>query len=409
MEQRRGRLSGTTPLFNKYRFCASRYACYPIADRFTPGFGPGDLREALAARARLAARRALVFAVQLEAPGIDPGECLDAIHREAAMVNALLGGDRPHALGIHGPSAALATDARFGSLLEFLEKSFGFSEAGRFAEIDAKHAAPAVLDALHRNGFNRLRLRCRDADDDTALPRAFQKAAAVLGAPPDVSLSHGRLSQTPAGLAAGIEQAVRGGARCIVLNGDEAGGAVLARAARAALLARAIDTLCAAGYENAGLDVFVPGGPRNGSPFRSRYDVLGLGPGAITACGETYMQNRSGEAYAAALLGHAMPVMRGHRMSADDVLRRDIIHSLECLGTVSFSSLEYKYGVAFEQYFAPQLAMLEDMQDAGLIELYADAIEVTPAGRPVVRLVAALFDRYLESGIAIETEKAWEA
>lgn len=396
MEGHRRALSSTAPLFQKYRFCATRYACYPIPDAFACGFGAGDLRQALAARGRLAARRPLALAVQLDAAGIDPNECLEAIHREAAMVAVLLGGDRPQTLGIHGPSAALATRAGFGSLLGFLEKSFQFSEAGRFAEIDAKHAVSSMLAALHQHGFNRLRLRCRDADDEAALPRAFEDAARLLGMPPDLSLGHARVS----------EQAVRGGARCIVLNGEEA-GALATHAARGASLARAIDMLCAAGYTNAGLDVFVSGALRNGSPFRLRFDVLGLGPGALTACGDICTQNEPGaRAYAVALRGHTLPVARGVHMRPDDVLRRDIIHSLECLGTVSFSSLEYKHGVVFGEYFAPQLAELEDMQRAGLVELYEDAIEVTPAGRPVVRLVAAVFDRYLEAGLAVETEKA---
>ena len=403
MEDCRGTPCGTARLFDRYRFSAARYSSYPLPGTFTAGFGPGDLRAALAARARFSARRPLALAVQLDASGIDTDGYLHAIHREAAMLRALTGDDKPHAIGMHGPSATLAVDARFGLLLDSLEETFGCPDASRLVEIDAKHASASVLGALHGSGFVHVRLRCADAQDETALPVAFGNAASVLGVPADVSLSHGRTGQTPAALSAGVEHAVRAGARCIVLTGEEARPG----APGACLLASAIDTLCAAGYENAGLDVFVAGGLRNGSPFRSRYDVLGLGAGATTACADIYAQNDSrGGAYAAALRASLFAVVRGHRLSADDMLRRDIIHSLECLGTVSFSSVEYKYGVVFERYFAPQLAALEEMQSAGLIELFEDAIEVTPAGRPVVRLVAAVFDRYLEPSIAIETEKA---
>jgi oxygen-independent coproporphyrinogen-3 oxidase len=400
MEDCRGTPCGTARLFDRYRFSVARYSSYPVPGAFTPGFGPGDLRAALAARGRLSARRPLALAVQLDASGVDTDGYLHAIHREAAMLRSLTGDDKPRAIGMHGPSATLAADARFGLLLDSLEETFGCPDASRLVEIDAKHATASVLGALYGTGFVQVRLRCADAQDETALPAAFRNAASVLGVPADVSLSHGRTGQTPADLTGGVEHAVRAGARCIILTGEEARPG-------ACLLASAIDTLCAAGYENAGLDVFVAGGRRNGSPFRSRYDVLGLGAGATTACADTYAQNDSGGgAYAAALHANMFAVVRGHRLSADDLLRRDIIHSLECLGTVSFSSVEYKHGVVFERYFAPQLAVLEEMQGAGLVELFEDAIEVTPAGRPVVRLVAAVFDRYLEPSIAIETENA---
>jgi oxygen-independent coproporphyrinogen III oxidase len=62
---------------------------------------------------------------------------------------------------------------------------------------------------------------------------------------------------------------------------------------------------------------------------------------------------------------------------------------------IRFDRVERRYGVDFDRYFAADLPKLEPMVADGLVEVSPDTIEVTPAGRLLVRNVAMSFDAYL--------------
>ncbi|HEY8131724.1 MAG TPA: coproporphyrinogen III oxidase, partial [Thermoanaerobaculia bacterium] len=110
----------------------------------------------------------------------------------------------------------------------------------------------------------------------------------------------------------------------------------------------------------------------------------------------TYSQNlRTLDDYYARLDDDALPCFRGWQLSADDVLRREVIHALMCQFTVSFERVENEHAIAFRDYFANELKSLEPLADDGLVEIASDAITVTPLGRLLVRSVAMVFDRYL--------------
>ena len=46
-------------------------------------------------------------------------------------------------------------------------------------------------------------------------------------------------------------------------------------------------------------------------------------------------------------------------------------------------------------YFATELTDLEHMQSDGLLEIEADSIRVTPAGKLLIRNICMVFDQYL--------------
>jgi oxygen-independent coproporphyrinogen-3 oxidase len=58
-------------------------------------------------------------------------------------------------------------------------------------------------------------------------------------------------------------------------------------------------------------------------------------------------------------------------------------------------SIELSHLIDFKRYFAPELNDLRRLQGEGLVELNDDWIVVTAKGRLLVRVVCAVFDRYL--------------
>ncbi|MDX1466725.1 MAG: coproporphyrinogen III oxidase, partial [Halomonas sp.] len=117
---------------------------------------------------------------------------------------------------------------------------------------------------------------------------------------------------------------------------------------------------------------------------------------AIGKVGDSYSQNVKETAqYQARLEAGRLPVMRGYRLNADDVLRRDVINALMCHGRIDFAAIEAAHGIVFRDTFAEALEELEEMVDDGLLAITDAALEVLPAGRLMMRNAAMAFDAYL--------------
>jgi oxygen-independent coproporphyrinogen-3 oxidase len=186
--------------------------------------------------------------------------------------------------------------------------------------------------------------------------------------------------------------------------------AVPAPEVKLAILALAIEKLGAAGYVYIGMDHFAKPTDelalaqaqrklhRNFQGYSTKpdCDLLAFGISAIGKVGPAYVQNvRTLDEYYTRLDGDALPVLRGFELSADDLIRRDVIQRLMCDFDLDFAAVGAKHGIRFTEYFAPDLAALAPLAADGLAEVSATGIRVTPRGRLLVRTVAMQFDRYL--------------
>jgi oxygen-independent coproporphyrinogen-3 oxidase len=132
-------------------------------------------------------------------------------------------------------------------------------------------------------------------------------------------------------------------------------------------------------------------------------DLIGLGATSIGSVGNSYAQNlREIEAYYAAIDAGELAVFRGVELDADDRLRRAVITELICHFQLDFDRVGSTYGIAFGEYFERELKELEPMQDDGLLQLTPGRIDVTPAGRFLIRNICMVFDRYLRE---VETQR----
>ena len=166
------------------------------------------------------------------------------------------------------------------------------------------------------------------------------------------------------------------------------------------------------GYVAIGLDHFaMPGDPlavafETGSLHRNFQGytsdtaavMLGFGASAIGVLPEGYVQNLAPlKAYAAAVASGMLPTARGLALGDDDRLRGDVIERLMC-------DLEADVGAICRRRGAPADALAAEMErlsplaDDGICEVDDGRVRVTTAGRPLLRLVAAAFDSYLEHG-----------
>ncbi|HEY4635060.1 MAG TPA: coproporphyrinogen III oxidase, partial [Rhodospirillales bacterium] len=131
---------------------------------------------------------------------------------------------------------------------------------------------------------------------------------------------------------------------------------------------------------------------------RAEY-LLGFGASAIGSLPQGYVQNEVPfAAYGRAIKAGRLATVRGLELSADDRLRRDVIERLMCGLEVDLEATAAAHGTV--EPFAAELARLAAMAADGVIELTGTRVRISEVGRPWMRTVAAVFDRYLEAGKA---------
>ncbi len=184
---------------------------------------------------------------------------------------------------------------------------------------------------------------------------------------------------------------------------------------RLRIFVRARDLFEEAGYAQIGLDHFaleedeLAVAFRRGALHRNfmgyttrRADELaGFGSSAIGELSGAFLQNSPDRAdYERRIDEDGLAIFRGHELSADDLLRRDVILAIMCNGVVDKAEIERRHGVRFDEAFATELAELEPLAADGLVELEPDAIRVTRLGRLFLRNAALPFDRYFRERLA---------
>ena len=125
-------------------------------------------------------------------------------------------------------------------------------------------------------------------------------------------------------------------------------------------------------------------------------DLVAIGVSSIGKIGSTYAQNeRDIDTYYAAIDEGRLPIMRGYQLNQDDLLRRNIIQDLMCRFSLDFQIYESVFGIPFHQYFADELADLQNLAELGLLRLKPHGLTVTPKGRFLIRNIAMVFDYHL--------------
>jgi len=179
-----------------------------------------------------------------------------------------------------------------------------------------------------------------------------------------------------------------------------------------AIFTRSLELFQQAGYVYIGLDHFalpddelaqaLAAGSlqRNFMGYTTRRggDMVSLGVSAIGDVAGTFVQNEANEPEYVRLVGergHA--AKRGHTLSAEDALRRDVIVGLMCNGVLDKTAIEDKFAIEFDRCFREELAALEPMQADGLVRLKPDALELTELGQMFMRNVALPFDKYYQA------------
>ncbi|MEA9655875.1 oxygen-independent coproporphyrinogen III oxidase [Xanthomonas campestris pv. raphani] len=452
-------------LLQRYDRPGPRYTSYPTAPHFQPGFGATELQAAFLRAQQQRPGRALSLYVHVpfcSSPCFYCG-CNRIITRDAskgqAYVARLLREATSAAehlersrtvvqLHLGGGTPNFLSPALLGDLLDGLRRIFRFStDAGRdiSIELDPRAVQPDDIATLAQIGFTRVSLGIQDFDPDVqaAINRrqGEQETLELIAAcrqagiaSVNVDLVYGLPRQTQAGFARTLDRVLAARPDRLAIYGyahlphvfkaqKQIDVQELPSAQdRLALLGLAVRTLSAAGYQYIGMDHFaLPSEDlaiaqqrghlqRNfmGYTTHADTDLIGLGVSAISHVGDTYSQNpRELAAWEAAVDRGALPVCRGMQLSADDLLRAEVIQALLCCGRVDLAAVAQRHQCDARQCFDDALAALEVLAADGLVEVRGLCVDVTATGWPLVRLAAMCFDRYLQPvGQAVRYSKA---
>ncbi len=129
-------------------------------------------------------------------------------------------------------------------------------------------------------------------------------------------------------------------------------------------------------------------------------DLVGLGASSISQLlGLGFLQNAHAiKEYVSRIIQGKLPTVRGKRLTRDDRIRQAVIGSFYCTTQIHPRQIEDEFGIVFDDYFARELAAVEELQRDGLVTVDGEGVIRTtmPLGRVLMRTVAAVFDAYLD-------------
>ncbi|QBL09708.1 oxygen-independent coproporphyrinogen III oxidase [Rheinheimera sp. D18] len=363
---------------------------------------------------------------------------LTALAQEMALYAPLLVNKRINQLHLGGGTPTFLTEVQLSQLMALLHKHFSINADAEISiEIDPRTCSDAKLGHLRYLGFNRVSFGVQDLDEkvqiainrvqDTDLIRHQVQLCRQLGfSSINLDLIYGLPFQHPESFQQTLDEIVRLSPDRISLfsyahlperfpaqrklDNDSLPTPDIKLQLQSMGIAAFVD----AGYQFIGMDHFAKPSDalakaqqagklqRNfqGYTTAGQDALIGLGVSSISQVKGVLWQNtKELPEYYQAIAQGDIPIDRGFSLNADDKLRAALISQLICHFKLDTATFSKQWQLPdFWQYFADALTRLEPFIEDGLVEVNAQGINVSDAGRLWVRSICACFDAYLSQG-----------
>ncbi|MBI4741124.1 MAG: oxygen-independent coproporphyrinogen III oxidase [Betaproteobacteria bacterium] len=441
-------------IISRFDINGPRYTSYPTADRFVEAFGSDAYKLWLGKRNIGAISRQLSLYFHIPFCNTicyycacnkiitkDHGRSakyLKYLAKELALQSGYLEGGDQEVAQLHwgGGTPTFLSHDEIRQLMEATRKHFTLIKDGEYSiEVDPRKVDTPTVALLGELGFNRMSVGVQDFDEGVqqAINRvqSEEETLGVIDAARangfksiSVDLIYGLPKQTVIGFNRTLDRVIAASPDRLsiynyahlpslfkpqrrILESD-----MPSADARLQILSLAIRKLTDAGYVYIGMDHFskpddeLAIAQRQGRLHRNFQgysthadcDLLAFGISSIGKVGPTYSQNvKTLDEYYDRLDNGILPVYRGIELNADDILRRAIIQALMCHFELSIESIEIAHLIDFKQYFAAEIADLQEMVQGGLVRVDDKWITVLPPGRMLVRAISMVFDKYLRA------------
>lgn len=434
----------------KYNQPGPRYTSYPTVPAWKQAFGEHEYREALT---DLAQRPGDELAIYLHLP-FCAKHCfycgcnalvsreknavevyLDRVEKELAMVTALIGTGR-RVVQFHwgGGTPNYLSEAEVARTLAMFRGAFDLAPGAEVSlEVDPRIATPEQVAFLRSAGFNRISLGVQDFEESVqvAIGRRQSRERTLdvyrgcrdAGFPGvNVDLVYGLPGQTRESFAHTLDEIIGlqpDRVACFsyahvpwvrplqnkvdtskMMTGDEKFG----------LFRLTVDMFQAADYDWIGIDHFAKRDDELSVALRNRAlhrnfmgyatkpapHMLAFGMSGIGDVCDRFAQNDADlGAWGEAIDAGRLPIVKGHKLSDDDRLRRLVILNVMCNLELPWALTERAFGAPADRLLAGELAALPPLVEDGLVTVDDRGLRITEKGRYFVRNVAMIFDAYL--------------
>ncbi len=444
-------LNVTQEILDRYNVPGPRYTSYPTAPEWADSFGPTDYEQALKQSNEV--RPARPLSIYMHLPFCDR-LCLfcgcnvvinknhnvlipylEKLKWEIARLAELVDASRP-AVQFHwgGGTPTYLNSSQLEDLFFYVKERFSLAPDSEIGiEIDPRVTTLQQLETLRRLGFNRISMGVQDFDpvvqktvrriqpyEETKA--SFDACRALKFESINIDLIYGLPHQTAKSFMDSVDKVIGLGPDRIAMFSyahvpwlKKQQGAIARYLPlgmdKYQIFRAGIERFTGAGYRYIGMDHFARPDDelcraqddrtlhRNfqGYTTKAGADLLGAGVSSISGLERIYAQNRRDlKGYGGAIDRNQLPVMRGVRLSEDDVIRRAVISRLLCHCILHKSEIEAEFGIRFDDYFADELKRLDALQEDGLVKLSDGMISATMLGRIFIRNVGMTFDNYLQ-------------
>jgi oxygen-independent coproporphyrinogen-3 oxidase len=426
-----------------------RYTSYPTAPHFSATIGPDQYESWLA---KIAPGRALSLyihvpfcteichycgchtkAARQRGPIEHYAECLA---EEITLVAKITGLRKVTHLHWGGGTPSILGPENLHRLIDKIAANFNLSDLQEHAiELDPRHVAQPLVESLAAIKVNRASLGVQDFTprvqkaigrvqpfDIVARAVATIRAAGIERL--NLDLMYGLPFQSCNDIKRNVELAASLTPQRFAIFGyahvpwlkknqrliDQA--ALPGLSERIAQARIASQTMLSLGYQAVGLDHFAA--PRDDIAIASRTGrlrrnfqgyttdqadaLIGLGASAIGKLPQGFVQNAADTgSYYRAIGAGTLATVKGIQLSEDDHLRGILIERLMCDLAVDLDRIAGRSDAVPADKFSSELLALQPFVADGLVKIDGRRVVITGAGRPFVRLVAAVFDAYLSN------------
>lgn len=438
-------------LINRYDLSGPRYTSYPTAVQFNPELSATELVQQGQSSADTQSPLSLYVHIPFCAHVCYYCACnkvitrnrdraqpyLDTVYQEMEQLSQWYSNDRiVDQLHWGGGTPTFISDDQMYELMNALRSHFHLrdDDQGDYSiEIDPREASPNTMEVLRKTGFNRISLGVQDLDPKVqeAVNRVqpLEQTQAVLTQARqlgfhsiNMDLIYGLPHQSAQSFNDTLDVVIgMSPDRLSVFNYAHLPDRFRSQKhinpaelpspdVKLEILQNTINKLLDAGYVYIGMDHFAKPDDtlalaqkagqlhRNfqGYTTHAECDLVAMGVSAISQIGRVYYQNEHDlTAYSDAIKQRKSAIRRGVCLTDDDIIRGAVINQLICHFELQPSAIEQRFGVNFHEYFAEEQPELNQFEADGLIERSDSLIQVTPAGRLLIRRICMAFDAYI--------------